>query len=248
VLFTESGDAGGQHYKTMLFDNTSHSSRTIGVGRAMALSPDGRLALAMDAQDNSSLTLFSLPDGSSKRIPGHGVRYQWARFLPHDEILAGASDCVGKLKLFRQSTAGGAPVPVAGLPYLDFPSVAPDGCKVVGRTGSDVLLLDVCRKSVRTLTVPPGVMPGGWSADSRSVVLATASSMSPTLLKLELGSNTLTKWKPLRIPEAASARFGSIAAAPDAGAYAYTIAQQLSRLYIVDDLVPEIARHGWKPL
>jgi hypothetical protein len=235
VLFTESGDAGGQHYKTMLLDNRKHSSRTIACGRAMALSPDGQLALVLDPQDTTALTLVSLQDGSSKRIYGGGLHYQWARFLPHREILAGASYAAGTLMLFRQSLYGDPPTALAGLPYVDYPSIAPDGCKAVGRSGDDFLLLDLCEKSARSLAVPDGALPAGWSADNRSVVLALINEMPPTLMKLELGSNSLTKWTALRIPEPSSfAQLGSIAAAPDTGAYAYSVEQQLSRLYVVE--------------
>src|SRR5581483_3168937 len=53
LLFTESGDAGGQHYTTLLFDNTRHSSRVIASGRAMAMSPDDRFALILDPDDDA---------------------------------------------------------------------------------------------------------------------------------------------------------------------------------------------------
>jgi DNA-binding winged helix-turn-helix (wHTH) protein len=235
VLFTESGDAGGQHYTTMLFDNNRHSSRIIGFGRALALSPDARSALIMDAQDDTALTLVSLQDGSSRRITGGGLHYQWARFLPHDEILAGASYSSGMLMLFRQSTAGSPPVGLAGLPYLDYPSIAPDGCRAVGRSGPDFLLLDLCNKRAQSLPVPGGAIPAGWSAEGRSIVVSIPSGMPPKLMKFDLGSSSLTTWKTLKMPESSSlAQLGSIATAPDVEAYAYSLEQQLSRLYIVD--------------
>lgn len=235
ILFTESGDAGGQHYKTLLLDNRNHSSRIIGSGRAMALSPDGFLALLVDPQDNRTLTLVPLQGGSSKRISGGGLHYQWARFLSQDVILAGASSSTNPLMLYRQSLDGSAPTALSGLPYLDSPAIAPDHCNVVGRSGTDLMLVNFCGKMVQRLQVPAGALPVAWSADGAFVVLALTSDMPPSLVKLDIGSSSLTKWNQLYIPQASSsAELGSIAAAPEAGAYAYSIEERLSRLYIVD--------------
>ena len=235
ILFTESGDAGGQHYKALLLDNANHSSHIIGSGRAMGISPDGRQVLLLDPQDNRTLAIVPLQGGASKRISGGGLHYQWARFLSPDVLLAGASFSTGPLMLYRQSLDGSSPTALTGLPYLDYPAIAPDRCRAVGRSATDVVLVNFCQKTAEPLHVPAGAVPAAWSADGTSVVLALTSEMPPALVKLDLRSNSLTKWKPLYIPQASfSAQLTSIAAAPEAGAYAYSVEERLSRLYIVD--------------
>jgi Tol biopolymer transport system component len=235
ILFTESGDAGGQHYKTLLLDNTNHSSRIIGSGRAMGMSPDGRLVLLLDPQDNQTLAIVPLQGGSCKRISGGGLRYQWARFLSQDVLVAGASFPTGRLMLYRQSLDGSSPVALSALPYLDYPAIAPDHCRAVGRSATDLMLVNFCQNTAEPLHVPAGAIPAAWSADGTSVVLALTSEMPPAIAKLDLGSNSLTKWNPLHIPQnSSSAALNSIVAAPEAGAFAYSIEEQLSRLYIVD--------------
>ncbi len=234
ILFTESGDAGGQHYTTLLFDNARHSSRIIGSGRAMALSPDGLFALLLDPQDDTALTLVSLEAGSSRRILGHGLHYQWARFLSKSAILAGGSYSTGRLMLYRQSMDGGAPTALSGFPYLDNPTITPDGEKLAGFSGRDLMLVNFCDKSARPLPVQPGNMPVAWSADTQSLFLINTLSVPPQFMKLDIDSNSRTLWKPLHISQSSLAQLGGIVAAPDAGAYAYSIHQDLSRLYVVD--------------
>lgn len=235
VLFTESGDAGGQHYKTLLFDNAKHSSRVIGSGRAMALSPDGRFALLLDPQDNRNLMIVPLQGGSSRCISGGGLRYQWARFLSQDVIIAGASSSTSSLMIYRQSTNGGSPTPLTGYPYIDHPVIAPDHCRAVGRSETGLLVVNFCDNSTQPLRVAGSAVPAGWTADGKSVVVALFSSMPPLLVKVQIGNNSITKWASFSMPhDSSAAQIGSIAAAPDSGAFAYSTQEQLSRLYLVD--------------
>jgi DNA-binding winged helix-turn-helix (wHTH) protein/Tol biopolymer transport system component len=235
ILFTESGDAGGQHYKALLLERGKHASRVIGPGRAMALSPDGRLALLIDPQDNDAITLTQLDGGSGRHISGGGLHFQWARFLNANEMLAGASYPNAPLMLYRQSLNGGAPRALNGLPFLDYPVVAPDGCRVVGRSSQDVLLVNICDKTTRRVRAPSDALAIAWSADGRSVVVALVSKSPPSLVKLDITTDTLTAWKTLYVPQpSALEHLGSLAAAPDVNAYAYSVDQQLSRLYIVE--------------
>jgi DNA-binding winged helix-turn-helix (wHTH) protein/WD40 repeat protein len=236
VLFTEAGDAGGQHYKTMLLDGSKHSSRIVGSGRAMSLSSDAQYALLLDRQDDTFLTLVSLRDGSSRRISGSGLHYQWGRFLGSD-ILAGAAYSGGPLMLFRESVEGesGGPIALAGLPYIDYVAVAPDGCKAIGRSGPDFLLLNVCDKEVRALPIAETAVPAGWSRDSDSFAFAMVSKTAIKLMKFYIRTSSVLEWKQLQIPEpTSSSELTGITAAPDTGAYVYSVEQQLSRLYFVD--------------
>jgi hypothetical protein len=136
--------------------------------------------------------------------------------------------------LFRQSLDGSAPKPVSGVPYLDNPAIAPDGERVVGLSGRDLLLVNVCDRSVQPLPFERVALPVAWSADGRSLFLADMSATPPSLLKFELGSKSVTTWKSLQNPQSSSAQLGGVAAAPDIGAYAYSIYQDISRLYVVD--------------
>ncbi|HEX4748907.1 MAG TPA: winged helix-turn-helix domain-containing protein [Bryobacteraceae bacterium] len=235
ILFTESGDAGGQHYKTLLLERGKHASRLIGPGRAAALSPDGRLALLIDPEDNDALTLAQLDGGSARHISGGGLHYQWARFLTRNAMLAGASYPNGPLMLYRQTVSGGAPEALDGLPFVDYPVVAPDGCRVAGRSSKDVLLVNICDKTTRRVPAPSDALEVAWSADGRSLIVGLVSKSPPSLVKLDITTDALTTWKTLYVPQPSGfGHLGSLAAAPDVNAYAYSFDQQSSRLYLVE--------------
>src|SRR5581483_6263918 len=234
LLFTESGDAGGQHYTTLLFDNARQSSRVIASGRAMAMSPDDRFALILDPDDDAALTLVPFERGSTTRISGHGLHYQWVRFISNRVILAGGSYPGGSLMIYRQPLDGGAPTALTGLPYVDDPVIAPDGEKMIGLSGRNLVLISFCDKSAQIIPFDGVAAPVAWSADHRSVFLAALSAAPPALLKLDLNTKSVTTWKPLQIPQSSSAELGGIAVAPEVGAYAYSTRQDLSRLYVVD--------------
>ncbi|MBV8531346.1 MAG: winged helix-turn-helix domain-containing protein, partial [Candidatus Eremiobacteraeota bacterium] len=228
LLFTEAGDAGGQHYSTFLFDNTQHSSRYVGQGRGMALSADGRLALLLDPQDDTSLRLVPVDQGLPTRISGHGLHYQWARFLDKKGILAGGSYAKGPLMLFRQSLDGSPPTVLAGWPYVDYPAVSPDGGKLAGLYGKDVLVVDFCEKSVQPIQMDQAAIPAGWSADGKSIVLATLSRTRPQLLTYEVAAKSLRVWKELQVAPASFSGLSGAVAAPGADAYAYSLHHDFS--------------------
>lgn len=237
LLFTESGDAGGQHYSASLFDNKQHRSHVFARGRALALSPSEQFALAIDPKNTTELTSVQLQTGSASRIFGHGIRYQWARFLSESILLVGGSSGSGALTLFRQSALGGNPVPMKGYPYLDHPVVSSGGNKVAGWSEGKVTIIDFCKRSTKQLPLKEMMVPVAWSGDESKLFLATWSGPSPAIFEYDLAGQALVKWKQLRTSGSASGGdIGGVVAAPDAGAYAYSLRQDLSRLYVVDGL------------
>lgn len=237
LLFTESGDAGGQHYSTLLFDNKLHRSRMIARGRGMALSPDEHLALAIDPRDTTGLTVVDLQGSGSRRISSRGIHYQWARFLSNNMLLAGGSSNGGPLMLFRQSVRGEEAVAMKQYPYVDRPVVSPDGSKAAGLSDGDLILIDFCEKSTRHLPLKEPMLPVAWSGDGGTLFLAGVTGASPAIYKYDFAKSSVARWKPLRTPRSVSAGYvGAVVAAPGVGAYAYSLHQDLSRLYVVDGL------------
>ena len=235
LLFTESGDAGGQHYTALLYDYPSRRSRVIGSGRAMGLSPDKQLALVLDPEDDTALKLIDLRSGNSRRISGDGIHYQWARFLSKSAILAGAAPSGTQVMLYRQLLDGSAPRPLGGLPYVDYPVVSNDGMKVAGLSGKDLVIVNICDKTVQPVPLDRVSVPMAWSADQRSLLIVPVASSPLVIMKLDIASGSLHPWNTIQTSHSPS--FGQLcgmAAAPEAKAYAYTFYQKLSRLYVVD--------------
>src|SRR5207248_9968072 len=76
---------------TELYTLSLHDALPIclGEGLAMALSPDGRSALVLDATDRKRLRLLPIGPGRPRELRVNGLDYQWARFFPDGkELLA----------------------------------------------------------------------------------------------------------------------------------------------------------------
>ena len=94
VLFTESGEASGSHYWAYVHNQRTNSTTRIGVGRALALSPDGTRALAIGSSRGRS-------------VIDPGGRGQ------HQQFRETVSNISGRSSSRREEPAGGRVVPRA---------------------------------------------------------------------------------------------------------------------------------------
>ena len=230
LLFTEASEAVGVHYAAYTFDRQSGRAVRFASGRGLALSPDGKSALTIDPEDRSFLTLTSLATGISRKIPGGGFEYQWAKFLPDgNTLLVGGAYPLEPLSISKQSLTGGTPVVVADAPYMDSVEVSADGFRLAGVTGGQLQVLDL--RSGKTTPIPfsERAAPVAWSADSENLYVATIGGKSDRILRLNLRSGRSELWKMID----GSGRLAGVVAAPEAGAFAYSSEVNFSRLYMV---------------
>ncbi len=236
VLFTEGGEAGGQHYTAYVHDAESHSTFRVASGRGLALSPDGNWALTVDPRDRGTLSLTSVATGVSQKIDGYGFEYQWAKFLSGgDRLILGGAYPEGPLTICTQNIHGGRPAPLDGSPYLDYVQVSPDGSKIAGMASNQLLVFDIAKKSVHRMPLGFMAFPVGWSRDGGDLFVLTPKDSKYRIVKTDALTGSSEPWKTLT--PSGTAGFEGLAAAvaaPDAGAYAYSSNLDLSRLYVVD--------------
>ena len=137
--------------------------------------------------------------------------------------------------LYRQSLDGSAPRPLGGLPYVDYPVVSIDGAQVAGLSGKDLVIVRICDKNIQSVPLERVSVPMGWSEDERSLFIVPLTSSPSEIMMLDIASGSLTPWNTMQSSRSPS--FGQLcgmSAAPEAGAYAYSFYQNLSRLYVVD--------------
>ena len=83
LLFTETGQGGGPTMAVYLRGTDGSPAVRLGAGRAIALSPDARLAVSFSANSPSPyLELLPTGAGEPRRFPGNGILYTGARWLP----------------------------------------------------------------------------------------------------------------------------------------------------------------------
>ncbi len=236
LLFTEGGNAGGQHYAAYVYDRTSKKAKRFGSGHALSLSADGKQALTVDPQDRTVLTITSLASGEVTRVQGNGFRYQWARFTGDGDLMVGGSYAGKPLMIAYQAIGTGIVRPIPDAPYFDYVAISPDGTKIAGGVGGATEIIDLPSKSTHRL--PPGglTLPLVWSADGKSLFLLTACQSNYAIVQLSMATHRSTSWKTIDAQDATFIGLAGIAAAPNSGAYAYSANLNLSRLYVVNGL------------
>ena len=131
LLFVESGEGGGPHYTAFIRETNGSPAVRLGEGFALALSPDGKWALAR-TPDSNDLALFPTGVGTTKTIAGGNVSHNRARWLANGKqfVFSGSAPGSG-IRLYLQDIAGGEPKPftASGINGSTF-AVAPDGTQV----------------------------------------------------------------------------------------------------------------------
>jgi DNA-binding winged helix-turn-helix (wHTH) protein/WD40 repeat protein len=237
VLFTEGGAGGGQHYTAFVYNQQTRESMRVGAGRGVALSPDKKSVLMIDPEDRGVLTLVPIGSGQPKRISGEGFLYQWARFAGRDgkKLIVGGSYPGSPAMVATQAMDGGNPVKLDGIPYMDHVAVSRDGLRMAGlTTNGESLALDLGSQKLLEKLPRSASLPVTWSPDGHCLYALTSSGSGEVLrTNLETGETAL--WKSLG-PKEVTGFIGlaNVVAVPDLGAYAYSPAWDLSRLYVVD--------------
>jgi hypothetical protein len=237
VLFTEGGNGGGRHYATYIHDMKARTTSRIALGRGLAISPDAKSVLTIDPQDRTHLTLTSINSQRSRDLMGQGFEYQWARFLPDGKMLLVGGAYPGELlSICTQTLDGGKPVPVNGLPYMDFVTVSPDGTRIAGATTTDAgLVFDLGSHSARQISPALNALPIAWTRNNKDLYAVTFRASTYRIVKVNLQTGKFELWKTITPGDQAGViGLAGMVIAPATGAYAYSTNLNLSRLYVVD--------------
>jgi DNA-binding winged helix-turn-helix (wHTH) protein len=240
VLFTESGEASGAHYWMYVHNRKTNSTTRIGTGRALALSPDGTRALAIDPSERKYLSLIPVGDGPAGRISGEGFEYQWAQFFPDGGSLLVAGAFPGQpMALFRQSLRGGKPEPLrTGGTYLDFDfiTLAPDGVHLAGLTpAGKCVIIALGSDDVRPCQTDPTLVPARWAADGIHLYMASIVS-APFKVVLADPATGHTEVVRTLNPQTSNGLqwLAKVAVTPDGEYFAYSLQHLVSQLFVVD--------------
>jgi hypothetical protein len=82
ILFNEMGPAGGTEESIYVRGTDSLPATRLGAGRALAISPDGKFALAATIGARSHLMLLPIGAGARVDLPAAAVTHVWAAWLP----------------------------------------------------------------------------------------------------------------------------------------------------------------------
>ena len=244
VLFYEGGAASGTNYSTYIRQTDGSAAIRLGHGRAFALSPDGKWALASDPGVPTQLTLLPTHAGEPRILPSNGIAYMAGHWFPDGQrFLVSGHEANKNMRLYVGDPSGAKPLPIGpeGIDPFDF-AISPDG-KLVAAVGPDhkglLVLTDVADKSEPRPIPGLGAddLPVSWSADSQSLVVYQRAHVPASVYRLNLKTGQKTLMKQLEPFDPAGVYLiGPMDFTPDAKTYVFNYRRILSSLNLVDGL------------
>jgi hypothetical protein len=248
LLFYEWGGAVGGFPQVYLrkTDEPSDPIR-LGQGRALALSPDGRWALALQEVSPPQLALLPTGPGEPRLLPrGPISECHYGAWFPDGEriLLTGLEPGRG-LRSYVQDTAGGEPRPLTEEGTVAL-SVSPDGKRLVvwapgGAAGGGYFITPL--DGGAAVPVPglgPGETPIQWSADGRAVYVRAAEDFDASVYRVELADGRRKLLKEM-VPDPVGligieVKPGGVQVTPDGKSYVYTYWTAFSDLFLIEGL------------
>jgi Tol biopolymer transport system component len=242
LLFYEWGEGVAGNPTVYLRNTNGGDAIRLGEGRALALSPDGRFALALQTGPPPTLVLLPTGPGEEKRLPASDLTeyYSAAWFPSGKRILFFAAGSDAQPRSYVQDIDGGAARPI-GDEIIQAVLISPDE-KLLAGIGSagGYVLRPVAGGDARPIR---GLLPNDdliqWSADGRFLYVRGAGDSTLEFFRVNLSTGRRELWK--RIEPADPVGWIGIQPAavrmtPDGKSYAYSYWKTLTELYLVDNL------------
>ena len=206
----------------------------------MALSPDGKWALARPNVTPSPMVLLPTGVGEAKPLTHDSINHLWGRWLPDGKNVVFLGNESGHgFRLYLESPEEGKPHPISPEGVNPPVVMSPKGDFIAG-VGPDhkIYLYPVAGgEPVPVSGTEPDEAPTGWSADGRSLYLFRFGVIPARVFELELSTGKRKLWKELVPADAAGIdTIRGINITPDAKAYVYGYIRTLSDLYQVEGL------------
>jgi eukaryotic-like serine/threonine-protein kinase len=242
LLFYEWGAGVAGNPTVYLRDTSGGDAVRLGEGRALALSPDGKWALALQQGPPPRLVLLPTGPGEEKPLQSSGLTdYYSAAWFPDGKrilFVAGGSD--GQPRSYVQDVDGGEARAITD-ETVQATLVSPDGnlLAAVGAQGV-YQLRAVDGGEPRPIR---GALPGDeliqWSSDGRFLFLRGPGDSAVEFFRVDLSTGRREPWK--RIEPADPTGFigiqpASVHMTPDGRSYVYTNWKVQMELYLVGNL------------
>jgi WD40 repeat protein len=244
VLFYEWGGAVG-NFTAYLRKTSGSDPVRLGEGKPLALSPDGKWALALQQSSPPQLVLLPTGPGERKLLPRGpiGQFMHWAAWSSDGgRIFFSAEEPGHRKRTYIQDIQGGLPEPITpdGMAGI---LLSPDGKQMVtaGRYGEYYVYPLGGGESQPLNGYDDSDVPIQWSRDKRSIFLRGAGDKELKIYKLDLSSGRREFWKALIPPYPAgiidlASDPGQVRLTPDGKSYVYTYSTFVSELYLAEGL------------
>jgi len=243
VLFDEQNINESGNYAIYLRATNGAPAVRLGSGQSLALSPDGKWALAQSLTAGATdLVLLPTGAGEPRTLPRTGLDPDAADFFPGGQkLLLWGHEPERASRLFVLELPSGKPAPISpeGVSLLRWRALSPDGRSAVARAADGTLSL------YPTDGGEPRPLPGAtrddvpirWTADGKGLYLQRGPGVPARVEVLEVASGKRRPWRELTPPDPAGVlSIGPIFMSADGQSYVYSYRRQIDDLFLVEGL------------
>jgi len=241
ILFDESGEGGGAGYSVYARKLDGSPAVRLGEGSAQALSPDGKLALAIvHPSSDPKVVIYPIGPGDPRFLETPGLTVQAAAWLPDgNRLLLSANESGRGIRTYIYELGSKKSRALTPEGYRLFSSgVSPDG-RFFAVSGPDrkPYLYPLEGGEPTPLAIEGSWFPTGWSADGGSLFLRRRGEIPESVRRLDLKTGSVSPFLVLMPGDSAGVTsVGSTRITPDGRAYAFSYLRSLADLYVVEGL------------
>jgi eukaryotic-like serine/threonine-protein kinase len=247
LLFYDWGTAtGGVPFVYLRKMDGSNEPVRLGEGKAFALSPDGKWALAVQGNSPPQLVLLPAGPGEPRLLPrGEITEYHYASWFPDGRqiLFTGLAEVGHGLRSYVQDISGGQPQPITEEEIIAL-LVSPDGKRLVawapdkGPDGKYYLSPIDGTKSTAISGLEMGEVPIQWSADGQALFVRAFGDFTTNIYLIDLSSGRRELRKEI-VPDQVGfigLEDRGIQITPDGKSYVYTYWTVLRDLFLAEGL------------
>ncbi len=241
LLFYEWGEGAGGAPHVYARKTDGSDAVRLGEGKPLALSPDGRWALALQQTSPPQLILLPTGAGEQKTLPLSGIQeYFFAFWFPDGKRISFVGSEAGHdPRSYVQDLEGGKARPVTAEGTYAF-LISPDAKRMVIGAAGEYFLVPADGQRVPIVGLEAGDTPVLWSADGRALFVRGRGEFAAPVYRLDLSSGQRKLWKVLAPADPAGltniASDSGFRLTPDGRGYAFTYWSDLSVLYLAEGL------------
>ncbi|HEX3351238.1 MAG TPA: protein kinase [Terriglobales bacterium] len=240
VLFSEAGEGGGPKYAVYLRGTDGSPAVRLGEGTGVALSPDGKWAVARPNTSPAALFLLPTGVGEAKPLSQDSLNHVRVRWMSDGKRLVFAGNEAGHgLRLYVQSLEEGKPHPFSPEGINSGFVISPNG-EGVAAIGPDhkVYIYPINGGDARLVPgLQPDEAPTGWSADGRDLFVFRYGEIPARVVQVDVATGQRKPWKELEPADSAGIdTINGVMMTADAKGYVYGYIRTLCDLYLVEGL------------
>ena len=219
----------------------------LGQGRALALSPERKWALALQESPQPQLVILPTGPGEARPLPrAEVVEYHYASWLPDgQQILFTGMEAGHGLRSYVQDISGGQAHPITEEGIIAL-LVSPDGRRVVALAsdrgpGGRYYVSPLDGSDPTPIPgLEPGETPIQWSSDGRALYVRGSGDVDTKIYRVDLSSGRREQLKEI-VPDPVGllgieVRPGGVQITPDGKSYVYTYWTALRDLFLAEGL------------